>query len=441
MANITYRKRTNGWEYRFDVGKVDGKRKQRSKGGFKTKGECIIAANEEFSKFNLSGVLINDVDISLADYLDYWLSTVSVAENKTNTVLIHHQIIENRLKPKLGMYKLKAVTTATVQDYIYELQAEGLSRSTVVGIIGTLSVAYDYAETVLKYVYKNPCDKIKYPKFAKKSDMGHYLISDNTVADILELLKDKLYFTVAIIIGLHCGLRIGEVYGLSWDDIDLENKMIHVRRQIVKRNFGVDVRKAFKKKGKKTVKSEWYTAELKSQAAYRDVYFDDIVLQWLLKYRDYQEKNATEYGEYYTFHYLQPETDEKGNTIHRCLPVSASIPCKLERINLMFVRENGEYISVDSFKYASRLIHEKITKEFDFHSLRHTHITRMVEAGMNPIVLKYRVGHENIETTLKYYTHKTKDLEKQGHDIIDMFYVDGIKLYAGNPYLITQNNS
>lgn len=419
MANITYRKRTNGWEYRFDVGKVDGKRKQRSKSGFKTKAEAIKAGTEEFNKYHKTGVVLNDTDLSVAEYLDYWFMNVCVMENKSSTVSNYAGIIETHLKPHFGIYKLKVLNTAAIQEYVYYLRSKGLTKSTVSGIIGCLSSALNYAEITLNYIDRNPCDKVKLPDFKNKSDKGHYNLTDETINECISVLDDQIYFTTAIMIGFYTGLRIGEVFGLTWDDIDFENQTITVNRQIVKRNFGVDMRKVLEIRGKKTVKSEWYTADLKTDAANRTVYFVGELLQQLKKLKEWQNKNIKEYDEYYTNHYLKPEVDEKGETIYRVLPVSASLPTTLEKIDLVFVRENGEYISTDSFKYASRIIHNKVTKDFDFHSLRHTHATRLAENGINPISLQYRLGHTRIETTLKYYVHNSDKMKADEVDKIN----------------------
>jgi len=51
------------------------------------------------------------------------------------------------------------------------------------------------------------------------------------------------------------------------------------------------------------------------------------------------------YGEYYIDHYLKPETDEKGNTIYRIIPAEHCLPCALEKVQMICVRENGEYVS------------------------------------------------------------------------------------------------
>lgn len=421
MGEINYRKRGKNWEYRFEGAPVDGKRKQISKGGFATKAECITAAEEAKRRYNTPGKISTPKEISISDYLDYWFDTYCVMNTAYNTQLSYAGIIKNHLKPQFGIYKLNALSTAAIQEYIYDLKKNGLSKHTIKGIIAVLSGSYEYAIEPLHYVDTNPCDRVKYPKSERKSDKGHYYIKPDTFKNIIELFQDKDYFRIPIIIGYRCGLRISEVFGLTWDDIDFQNNTITIKRQIVKRNYGTEVRKVIEKKNKKEEKSRWYFAELKTPAAFRTISVDTDTMNILKKYHRKQLENSLEYGEYYTEHYLQEEKDEKGNTIQRIIPVQRCIPCTLPQADVVFRRENGEYISTDSFKYASRVIHNKINEPFDFHSLRHTHATMLAEAGANPEAVRKRLGHADIKITLQYYTHVTEKLEADMMEKIERF--------------------
>jgi len=110
--------------------------------------------------------------------------------------------------------------------------------------------------------------------------------------------------------------------------------------------------------------------------------------------------------------------DEKGKDMFRVVPVQKCIECQLQRIKLVCVDENGQYTSTDSFKYCSRIIHREMQLAFDYHSLRHTHATMLIEAGAHVKNVQARLGHTNIQTTLQTYVHNT---EKMGEQSVELF--------------------
>lgn len=127
------------------------------------------------------------------------------------------------------------------------------------------------------------------------------------------------------------------------------------------------------------------------------------------------------YGEYYTSIYKKEEKDEKGNKIYRLVEVEKSVPVTLPQANLIMRKENGQYSSIDSFKYAARVIHYDLGIKFNFHSLRHTHATMLIENGVSPKAVQERLGHERIETTLQTYVHNTETMEQDAVDVFEKF--------------------
>ena len=79
---------------------------------------------------------------------------------------------------------------------------------------------------------------------------------------------------------------------------------------------------------------------------------------------------------------------------------------------MVCVRENGQLLTSDSFKYCARVIHYELKIAFNFHSLRHTHATLLVQEGAHIKDVQERLGHANIETTLDTYTHNTKVMKE-----------------------------
>lgn len=410
------RKRGSTWSYYFDLGKVDGKRKKKEKGGFRTKKEAEAALAAAMNEYNNAGMVFVPSEVTVSDYLDQWFDMYCKMNLKYNTQVGYLQIIEGHLKPKFGAYKLKTVNTTVLQEYANELKLNGLSKSHVVGILTTFQAALDYAVEPLHYISFNPMKSVRFPKIERKP-RERIILTMEEWERIIDRFKDTRYY-IPLMIGFYTGLRISEAFALTWDDIDFENRTLSVNKQIVKRNFGADVRKVVEKKGKKEQRSSWYFTTPKTASSNRTVPFGDTLYQALKKEKAAQMRNEMKYGEYYTIHILKKEVDEKGNDMWRVVPVQKCVESQLQRVRMICVAENGQYTSTDSFKYASRTIHHELQLAFDYHSLRHTHATMLIEAGANVKNVQTRLGHNNIQTTLQTYVH---DTEKMGEQSVELF--------------------
>ena len=160
-------------------------------------------------------------------------------------------------------------------------------------------------------------------------------------------------------IGYYTGLGISKAFALTWDDIDLE-KNTSVDNITVKRNFGVDVPPTLNQKGKQEECSSWYFSSPKTYSSKRKVKFGETLYQAFLYAHNQVKANEEKYGEYYTDIFLKLQKDEKGNDMFKLIEISREIPCSLPKARMLCVRENGQYISTDSFKYASRVIHYEL---------------------------------------------------------------------------------
>lgn len=79
------RKRGNTWAYSFEVAKEDGKRKRVEKTGWKTKKEALEELRKAIIDYENSGVVLNESEMSVTDYFDYWFKEYVVVNCKYNT--------------------------------------------------------------------------------------------------------------------------------------------------------------------------------------------------------------------------------------------------------------------------------------------------------------------------------------------------------------------
>lgn len=412
------RKRGATWSYYFDLGKIDGKRQKKEKGGFKTKKEAETALAKAINEYNNAGAVFTPSEITVSDYLDQWYDLYCKPNLKYQSQVTYLRIIEIHLKPKYGKYRLKALTSAILQEYANDLKMSGLAKKYVSCILTVFGAALDYAVEPMHYLSANPMRYVKFPKIERKPRERIVLAMEDWNR-IIERFPSGSRFYIPLMIGFYTGLRISETFGLTWDDIDLEKRELTVNKQIVKRNFGADVRKVVEKKEKRELRSSWYFATPKTQSSKRTVKFGEMLYQALKKERAEQMKNELKYGEHYIIQVVKKEFDEKGNEMQGIVPVQKSLQSDLPRVKMVCVTEHGEYTSTDSFKYCSKIIHKELKIAFDYHSLRHTHATILIESGADVKDVQTRLGHANIQTTLQTYVHDTETMINRSVDIFE----------------------
>lgn len=402
------RKRGTSWSYYFDLGKVNGKRKKKEKGGFRTKKEAEKALASAMDEYNKVGEIFEPTEIVVMDYLNEWFDLYCKTNLKYNTQRAYLNIINNHLIPSFGMYKLKVLTPALLQEYANNLKLNGYSKNHIVGILSMFSAALNYAVEPMHYLANNPMQYVKFPKVEKKP-RERIILSLDEWERIRNRFHDTRYY-IPLMIGFYTGLRISETFGLTWDDIDFEKRTVFVNKQVIKR-FGTDV--------KKGGRASWYFTTPKTATSTRTVLFGETLDKALKTEKSNQLKNEMKYGDRYTIYVKEIEKDEKGNNMIHITPVQKCVETPLERVRLICVDKNGRYTSTDTFKYCSRVIHNELHLVFDYHSLRHTHATLLIESGANVKNVQTRLGHTNITTTLQTYVHDTEKMSEQSVDLFE----------------------
>lgn len=414
MAKVNVRKRGNYWSWRFEGAVVDGKRQQPSKSGYRTKKEAEIAGAQAYAEYFNTGLVFEPAEHSVADYLDYWFENDVKLNLSYNTQLGYLSIIENHLKPAFGTYKLRAIQPAVVQEYINRLKLQGLRKSSIQGILGVFKKACEYAVAPCNFIKENPIDKIKMPTIEKKA-RERIILTETEWEQILERFPFGNRFHIMLMLGYHTGLRIGEVCGLTWDDIDFEKNTIDINKQVVKRKYDSVSKLVYKATGKATG-ATWFFQKTKTAASNDTIKMGPTLKAVLQKEKARQAQNELKYGELWTEHRLKQELDEKNNKIYRLVPTQKCMDINLPKTKLVCIGDDGSFTSSDSFKYASRVIHAELKLAFDFHALRHTHGTMLAESGVNPKAIQKRLRHAKITTTFDTYVHATESLQDQAVD-------------------------
>ena len=389
------RKRGATWSYYFDIGIIAGKRKRKEKGGFKTKREAEKALARAINDYNQNGQVFEPSDITLSDYLDQWYELYCIPNLRYNTLHDYNVMIRSHLKPSLGNYKIKFLTPVLLQEYANSLKKKGYSRNYTRSILVMLRMALNYAVEPLHYLQLNPMYMVRFPKIERPAKQRIVLTHEQWDTIINRMRTTRFY--VPLMIGFYTGFRISEVTALTWDDIDFENKTISVNKQLLRRKieggtYGL------------------YISPTKTVSSNRTIKIGDTLLNVLR-----EEKEKQNQSNFKCVYHLKKERDEKGNTI--CRLVEGRYRKVYPLVN---VDKEGRIVSSDTFKYCAKIIHYELhIKEWDYHCLRHTHATRLIESGAPLKDVQYRLGHANIQTTLQTYTHRTEKMSEQSVEIFE----------------------
>lgn len=364
------RKRGNTWYYYFEAGKVNGKRKKIERKGGPTKKAAQEALRNALNEFNSTGEFEVESSMSFSDFLDYWVKDYVQVNCKYNTKRKYESLIKNLIKPTLGAYKIKQLRYSMLQEFLNDKCKKGYSKSTLSGLKSIIKGSLSKAVSTYRLLRNNPAENIKVARFDNiKKEINVLSISDfNKIINRFSKGNDVY---IPLQIAFNTGMREGEVCGLTWDCVDLDRKTIKVEKTLI-----------FKT-------GEGYKfGTPKTKSSIRVISIGDTLVNILIDHKKWQQKNKLEYGEYYI------DTD------------------------LVCTKENGSGVTQCQIKYAARIINKELNIKFNFHALRHTHATLLMESGANIKDIQERLGHSKISTTLDTYSHVT---EKIKNDTVNIF--------------------
>ena len=403
------RKRGKTWSYYFDLGTVNGKRQKKEKGGFKTKKEAETALAKAITEYTTAGAVFEPSEITVSDYLNQWYESYCVLNLKPNTTKNYRRLIDKIIIPVIGKYKLCALNPAAVQRFIDGLKKDGYSKATVTLNRDILSSALNYAVHPLGYIQYNPCKQIKLPKFESKKEEKRFIITPENFQRIIEKFPSGHPYHIAFMIGYYNGLRLNEVFALTWDDIDLERRTISVNKAVVR----------FNKKGMDD-HFVWHFTEPKSETSKRIVDFGNTLYTALKAARKQKQLNRLKYGLAFIESYYDSYQTTEGNNIIRLVYYSRETSCVLPVADMVCVQADGSYIGSDTVQSVSRrAIRDGLGIPFNFHSLRHTHATYLIESGVSVKAVQERLGHANVSVTMDRYVHNTDKAKKEAVDLFE----------------------
>ena len=409
MVNV--RKRGNVYEYNFDIAKIEGKRKRITKSGFKTKAEALKQGTIAYNEYLNTGRKFVSNEMGYSDFLDYWLDNHCKINLKYHTIEAYSNIVKTHLKPNLGFYKLSQITKPTLQDFLNKIYVEkAYSKNFLNNIRKVLKCSFNYAVDN-EYVKVNSAANLKLPKYNEPPKDVAHIFTTKEINMILDRFKNNHCVYYAFLTAYCTGLRIAEVFALTWDDIDFNNKTISVNKNILKKNQAGGTKSRHLSGNSTTV---WYFGTCKTQTSYRTVPIGDTLLNALKEYKEEQEKHKQNYGDTYMKHYKKNVINPYNNKPEiKIVNAYAEIDVALPEVDFVFVKNNGVYEGTDSTKYPFKVIHYELGIPCRFHDFRDTHATKLIESGADIKAVSKRLGHRNIDITYNIYVRVTEKMENE----------------------------
>ena len=187
-------------------------------------------------------------------------------------------------------------------------------------------------------------------------------------------------------------MRTGEVFALTWNDMDLDNRIIKINKTVYSKD--------------QEEKGRWYLGTTKTMGSQRDVYICDTLYNILLDYKNTQDNYKKQYAKKYKRYVLEEVKNKYGKLVEYKIVESNS---RRNKVDMVFTRKNGAYSGTNIVKYPFKIIHHELGIKCRFYDLRGSFATKTLRKGCEIKDISKVLGHSRIETTENYYINCTKD--------------------------------
>jgi integrase len=385
----TYRKRADKWEFTLYTGNLthEGKRERIYRGGFKTKKEAERVAASLMTELE-RGTYFKVDKMTFQVYIGRFMESIK-PNLAYKTYVTYEYIVNKHLIPHFGYMELSKIKPINIQEF-YTKSLESVSSTTVKHFHNFLNKAFKQAMK-WQLINNNPTNSVEPPRRDKKQMLVY---DDEQLFKLLDKIKHMTIYW-PVMLAATTGMREGEICGLLWDNVDLDNGIIYVKKQLQGINNSLQL------------------VPLKTNSSNRKIILLDFSIQELKRLKLEQEENKKEYKEYYQENRFVVAQKETG------------LPYDPEYISRNYGRVLKEYkhkVVVDGETKSLSLCEELQIPYIRFHDLRHTHATLMLKANIHPKIVAERLGHSSVNLTLNTYSHLLPDMQKEAVDKLnDMF--------------------
>ncbi|MFE0653812.1 tyrosine-type recombinase/integrase [Streptomyces sp. NPDC059534] len=362
-AGSIWQRKDGRWEARVYVPQPDGTRARKTVYG-KTWEECD-AKRQELVLRDRQGVPTPTRSARLSEWLPYWLEQHVEPRRKLSTYDKYEAHVRIHLLPMLGTRSLESLSTADVRRFLTRVQKEKTAA--------TAKEAHRVLRTALsgavrdELITRNVASLVEPPR-AKQREIRPWTLEE-TLKFLEAARGESLY--AAFVLAIAMGLRRGELVGLRWSDLDLENRVLHVRQQTQRR------------------RGKLYQDDPKSRRR-RVIPLPALCIAPLRWHRLKQREMFAATGVTWS---------EDG-------PV--------------FATRNGRTVEPRNvYRAFTRVAADAGLRVVRLHDARHGCATLLTAAGVAPRVIMEILGHSQISITMEVYTHVVDDTKREAISHMD----------------------
>lgn len=296
----------------------------------------------------------------------------------------------------IGKTKVSEIDQIRIRKFYAGLVKQGLAASTIKFYHSLICPALELAVDS-NMIRKNPAKDARKGIGGTKREKTSITISQQE--KLLDFLKNSNQYCIyhpLMVFALSTALRVGELTGLRWSDVDLKENIIHIRQQLIYRNLGDGCR--------------FHVQDLKTEAGRRDIPLTASARKSLIKQKELSlvlgTKQRKEIDGITDFVFL----NSLGN------------PYAANAVNFMLKNVVEAYNRSERATAAREDREMKLLPHISAHILRHTACTRLAESGIDPKTLQYIMGHSSIAVTMDIYNHvdtaRVKNEMEKAEDVI-----------------------
>lgn len=385
-GSITYAKKDKLWVARIMIGYNEkGKPKYKT---FSSKQRNIAAKKlADFianKKDEMPEVICRD---TVAKWLNRWLKEYVAVNVKTATRVSYEGIVNNYLIPHIGHLKLNELKKQDIENMYNKLLTNGRVKVTSNGKKGLdVKTVHNIAlclhkalQTAMEneYIVRNPADIAKPPTMKNiNCEKKEVEVLDPQEQKKLMAVCDYSAYGMGILTALNTGVRIGELLGIQWRDIDFDKRTISINKQVSRlHDYSPDA----PAKTRLGIQND-----VKTKSSRRVISINEFLLERLLKYRELQQEHIRQWGESYN------------------------------DLDMVFAREDGWYLDPDYYRERyQRILAEAGVSRHTFHALRHTFATRALEIGIPIKIVSQILGHATVQLTMDVYQHVLQEVQDE----------------------------